>query len=666
LRVCSFERLLESYVYFSMDISLRTNTENLFPLPVESHPSFNGWFDPDVGLGDVGGRPLKDDFIIEKANAELAIYGFAPIEREDLVNPTHSIASEVGDDEIEISSNKASVSMNSVFVELLGMKKSRKDTAINTRYGNFCEELIVLPDGYDQTYHFAKNTSSWKDMSFIDVPKLRLAINIRPMRMDHSSTHDGKVSMVASRLNWLSNDNPMKTIYELFSLFQDVLLGLRYDKKFAYLPTELGGYGKPIPFSNPRNFEAAISAFKHGAHSPVIRTVIRRANRYLEKVADGTRPSPDLLLSHVSRFSSSFHDWVKGHSIYAPTAWIDIPPGLEEFRVGELGLSAVKDDVLCRLIAEGHLVPESKLQVVVEHNHLCQALLGAQTIPEFRELRDQAVKAWRKSSVFGQETYGLIKEINVDQVDFRPLRDIEISYFLMQVKERKGLLKALFRHEPVYKRDAIDHVYRTGPMFVRFHMVPRNKIKGMQFVNQTRFREDFVASETRQGEEETVQWVSDGMVGDPPQLAVNDDHIIISKVGKTIGGSVIVTDDIALCKRANNKTGRPVFRVPTEWYYRAVYYNGTTPWMDFLEKRTHIPWTQFEDSGSLESSEEYLFSDGVQLATRRRMAFSMTKAMNERDKSLIIPLEDFSDEAPGHPDNYLFDRRGIVSKRRKA
>jgi hypothetical protein len=642
------------------------NTENLFPLPKGTHESFGGFFDPDVGLGDVSGTLISDEEIIAKANDELAIYGFSPIERSDLIRPVNSIASEVGDDEIEVSDNKASVAMNSVFVEYLGMRKSRKDTAINPRYGNFCEELLVLPDGYDQTYHYAKNTSSWKDMSFIDVPKVRLAINIRPMRMEHSSTHDGKVSMVASRLKWLSNDNPMKTIYELFSLFQDVLLGLRYDKKFAYLPVELGGYGKPIPFSNPLNFERALSSFKHGVHSPVVRTIVRRANRFLDKTSRGSRPKPDILLSHVSRFSSSFHDWVKGHSIYAPTAWIDIPPGLEEYQVGELGLSAVKDDVLCRLISENQLIPESKLQVVVEHNYLCKALLGAETIPEFRALRDQAVKAWRKTSVFGQETYGLIKEINPDQTDFRPLRDIEISWFLDQVNERKGLLKALFRHEPVYRREAIDHVYKSGPMFVRFSLVPRNKIKGMQFVDQTRFREDFVASETREGEEKTLEWVSQGMIGDPPAIVINDDHLIVSQVARVTGGAVIVTDDIALCKRANNKTGKPVFRVPTEWYYRAVYYNGTEPWMDFLTKRTHIEWTQFTDSGSLESTEELLFDNGVQLKERRRMPLNLFKDMKTKDKAILIPLEDFSDEAPGHPDNYLFDKRGIVSKRRKA
>jgi len=640
--------------------------DSTFPLPSGTHESFNGFFDADLGLGRVDGQSIPVEETLNLANEELAIYGISPIAREDLLKPSEVIAAEVGDDEEEVSNNKASIALNSVFSEILGMKKSRKDTAINPRYGNFCEELIVLPDGYDQTYHYARNTSSWKDMSFIDVPKARLAINIRPMRMDHSSTHDGKVSMVASRLKWLSRDNPMKVVYELFSLFQDTLLGLRNDKKFPYLPTELGGYGKPIPFSNPRNFEGAMASFKHGAHSPAIRTIVRRANRYMSSVSDGVRPKPDLLLSHVSRFNTSFHDWVKGHTIYAPTAWIDIPPGLEEFRVGELGLSPVKDDVLCRLIAEGDLVPETKLQVVVEHNYLCQALLGAQTIPEFRKLRQDAIKAWRKSSVFGQETYGLIKEINPDQTDFRPLKDHEVLWFADQVNERKGLLKALFRHEPVYKREAIDFVYRTGPMHVRFQMTPKNKIGGMQFVEQRRFREDTVATETREGEEATVRWVNEGMVGDPPTQVVNDDHLIVQHAANTRGGLVIVTDDIALCKRANNRTGTPIFRVPTEWYYRSVYYNGTTPWMDFLRKRTHIEWVQVEDTGSLESAEELFFSDGVMLKQRRRMPLSMTKPLGVKDKAFIVESDNFSDEPPGHPDEFLFDRRKRVSRRRQA
>lgn len=639
--------------------------ETGFPLPEGTHPSFGGYFDPDFGLGDVGGSPIPVGETTELANECLVRFGFSAIDDSDINLSERNISSEVGDDEIEVSNSKLSVALNMTFSKLLGMQESRKDTCINTRYGNFCEELIVLPDGYDQTYQKVRNTSSYEDMSFIDVPKLRLAVNIRPMRMEHSATNDGKAGMVGSRLKWLPNSNPMKIVYELFSLFQDVNLGITSDKKFAYLPTELGGYGKPLAFSRASNFEAFASAFKHGAHAPVVRTIIRRANKFMEATSKGSRPKPDLLLNHVSRFSTSFHDWVKGHSIYAPTAWIDIPPELEEYRVGELGISSVKDDIFSRCIAEGMLVTESKLQVVVEHNHLCRALVGAQTIPEFRKTREDAIKLWRNLSVFGQETYGLIKEINPDQTEFRRLRDHEISFFYKQVEERKGLLKALFRHEPVYRREAIDRVYREGPMFVHFKMTPRNKIGGMQFVNQTRFREDFVDSEDRQAERETLEWVQGDMRGEIPRRIINDDHAIIEFVSKQIGkGVVVVTDDLELCRRANARTKVPVFRVPCEWYYRCVYFGeNEAPWMDFLRRKTQIDWVQIEDSGSLVSCEENFFHNGVMLSKARRQPFSMYKRMGEKDPSILIESENFTDDPPGNPDDYVYDRHRRISKR---
>jgi hypothetical protein len=637
--------------------------QRLFPLPREAHPCFNGYFDPDFGLGHVGGCLLDPRVTLGMANEKLARYGFEPIEPADLQGPVESLASEVGDDEIEASNSKVSLALNLTFAGLLGMQESPADTCINKRYGNFCEELIVLPDGYDQTYQKTKNTSSFKDMSFIDVPKLRLATNIRPMRMEHSATNDGKAGMVGSRLKWLTNDNPMKILYEVFSLFQDVNLGITADKKFAYLPTELGGYGKPIPFSNPSNFERFCSSYKHGAHSPVVRTIVRRANRFMEKTSRDKRPEPDLLLSHVSRFSTSFHDWVKGHSIYAPTAWIDIPPELEEYQVGSLGLSSVNDDIFSRLIAEGLLVTESKLQVVVEHNHLCRALVGSVNIAEFKAIRDSALKEWRNLSVFGMETYGLIKEIMPDPVDFRPLRDNEISWFLKQVEERRGLLKPLFRHEPVYLRDAIDRVYKEGPMFVPFQLTPRNKIGGMQFVNQTRFREDSVDTEDIKAESEAIKWVREGMRGMPPRNIINDDNAIIQMAGE-VPALIVVTDDKRLCEKANRLTKTPIFRVPCEWYYRALYFgDGELPWVTFLRKRTQLEWTQVEDQGSLASCEEKFFNDGVMLQTERRMPFSMTKDMNTKDRVYLKELEDYSGAPREHPDTFLYDKYGMVSRR---
>jgi hypothetical protein len=640
------------------------DTARLFPLPrVEG--IYDAYFDPDEGLDfnctfDV---PMSMAEAMEKAGDELAIYGYS-IEEADFKSEPKTISSEVGDDEETASNSKLNLALNSVFSREIGLKTSRKDTSINPRYGNFCEELVILPDGYDQTYQNTRRTNSAKDMSFIDIPKLRLAIPIRPMRMDHSSTFDGKAGMVGSRLKWLTNDNPLKILYEVFNLFQDVGLGMIHAKKFAYLPTELGGYGKPLPFSNFRNFEKFNSMYKHGSHAPVVRLILRRGLRFLEKVSNGIRPEPDLLLSHVTRFSGSFHDWVKGHSIYAPTAWIDIPEGLGKFQVGKLGEDAVKDDVFCRLMAERKLVSESQLQVVVEHNHLCKALSGAQTIPEFRAIREEATKMWKKLSVFGRETYGLIEELVPDQADFRPLQNIEVLVFDKYVAERRGLLKPLFRNEPVYLREAIDHVYEEGPMFVPFHMTPRNKIKGMQFVEYKRFSEDKVDTEDATAEPELVTWVKNGCEGPLPRRLINDDNAIV-QMASVNEGLIIVTDDIALCKRANGKTKTPIFRVPVEWYYRCLYFNGTEPWRDFLQKRTHLKWEQTVDDGSLQAVEEKIFHDGQMLKEQRRMPFSLTKPLGRKDRAIIELSDDYSDTPREHPDSLLYDKYGYISKRHR-
>jgi len=505
-------------------------------------------------------------------------------------------------------------------------------------------------------------------MSFIDIPKLRLAVNIRPMRMDHSATNDGKASMVGSRLKWLPNDNPMKILYEVFNLYQDVNLGLTTSKKFAYLPTELGGYGKPIPFSNFRNFEKFNSMFKHGQHGPVVRTIVRRALRHMETLSRGSRPKPDILLNHIARFSGSFHDWVKGHSIYAQTAWIDIPPEMVEHQVGRLGESPVKDDVFQRLIAEKLLVTESQLQIVVEHNQLCEALCRSQTIPEFRARIESARKEWKKISVFGAETYGIIKEIVLDQAEFKPLRDIEIMSFLKEIENRRGILKPLFLSEPLYTRRAIDEIYRNGPMYIPFHMTPHNKIGGMQFVNQTRFREDTVDTEDREAEPLLLEWVYGNFQGELPRRLISDDEAIITEVAN-VEAAVIVTDDIALCRRANRITKTPVFRVPCEWYYRVIYFSDEPepPWMKFLRMRTQKTWTQFTDEGSLVSAEEKYFHNGVMLKTARRMPFSMTKGMSQKDKAVIVEDDDYSTSPRGYaPDDLLFDRYRFVLRRRGA
>jgi len=223
-------------------------------------------FDLNVGLGnDLQTRRFQRyETFLEGTRKRLLKYGRRPKK----VEAFYHIGAEVGDDEIGVSSTpEYGAAELTVFSEFLGMKESGPDTSINPRFGNYAEDLVVVPDGYEQTYRYAQQTSDMRNMAFLDVPKLRLAIDIRPGRMDHSSTNDGKAGMLGSRLAWLPRSSPVRCIWEVFNLMQDINLGLMRDSKFPYLPTALGGYGKPLPFGKASNFEAIITRYKQGTHA---------------------------------------------------------------------------------------------------------------------------------------------------------------------------------------------------------------------------------------------------------------------------------------------------------------------------------------------------------------------------------------------------------------
>jgi hypothetical protein len=645
------------------------NPQNHFKLPEGSHLSFNGQFDPDLGLGPIPVRRL-DHWTIEKlANERLAKYGYSPITKEDRDVPCDHIASEVGDDEETLFRNKAMCGYNMAFHILFGMKVSEEDTCVSSRFGNFAEDLIVLPDGYYQTYLNSRNTSGAIDMSYVDVPKLRLAIDIRPMRVDHSATNDGKASMCGSRLSWLPKEHPLQGIWQSFSLFQDIHLGIHRDKRFAYLPQTLGGYGKPLPFNEPSNLERFMKAFRQGSHSNLIRAIVRRASYFLFQEERGLNPPKDLLLSHVARFQASFHDWIKGKSIYCPISWIDIPPELVEHEAGRLGKSRELDDVLGRLVQDRFLVTETQLEIAVEHNNLCNALLECETVPEFKRLRDEKRREWMSSSIFSLESYGLIEEIcYTGEQSKQPLKSHEIFNFYARVLSKRANLKALLREEPVYWKSALDHVYKTGPMNVKFNMTPYNKVWGMQFASQTiAYREDMENTEEIGAHQALIDWLKGGQKGPAPRMIINDDHSIIREAAD-YDSVILITEDIKLCRSLNSKVGIPVFRVPCEWYYRALYFGDEPdPWTKFMMKRApNKSWKVIEDTGSIQSFEELYFKDGMMAKARIRQPFSMTKTIGEKDPTTVVESENFTSDPPDYcdPDELLFDRTNIILQRR--
>jgi hypothetical protein len=640
-----------------------------FRLPEGIMKRGNSFFDPTEMLGDhlTAKSRYNLESLKDEANERLAIYGYEPISKDDIDIIPSYIASEVGDDEETASNSKAFIAIQLVFHRLFGMKESVEDTSINSRYGNFAEDLIILPDGYGQTYLSARNTSSFNSMSFIDIPKLRLAIDIRPMRMDHSGTNDGKAQMIGSRQRWIPLESGFRGQYEIFNLFQDVNLGLHRDRKFPYLPQALGGYGKEPPFRNSANLERFMKAFKQGSHSELIRNIVRRTSDYLEKRSRHEYPAKDPLLSHCVRYQSSFHDWVKGRTIYAPVTWIDVPPEVAKFRAGKHGESPVKDEVILRLLSEKRLLTEQQLEIAVEHNELCRALLGATNIKEFKSLRDEARMRFNNFSLFSQESYGMIKELTLDQSRSKePLSQEEVKVFNERVMMTRGGLRFIVGEEYVYWPEAMDMIYKVGPMKVRFDMFPKNKIGTRSLgAQRSEFKSDYEDTEDLHKLDHLEEWLRSSVDSPPTDTTlINDDESIISKCSRT-GYNIIVTDDKRLCKEANRRTRNPVFRVPCSWYYKSIYF-GSESWTDVLSQvRPGIEWAQYEDTGSLKSFEENYFHDGVMLRQKKVQKFNIWKTTGVKDQYTIVEDDDYEGYSKSLIHLLIYDAGNVLRFGRK-
>lgn len=634
-----------------------------FTLPLEVSGVFPS-FDPDFGLGDEGLHPLRTDYLYQRARERVSRYGFEREFDEDRrLQSVRHISAEVGDDEISVSNNVAYAGLLSVFHEELGMMVSEEDTSITKRYGNFTEELLILPDSYYQTYHNARNRSDFRDMSYLDTCKIRLATDIRPMRMGHSATNDGKASMVGRRQAWIPPGR-WRARYDVFSLFQDVHLGLLRDRKFAYLPESLGGYGKRVPFEEKGNLERFITSFRQGSHKKLVRSIVRRVTDWYSKFANGENPAADPLLAFVSRFTSGFHDWVKGNSIYAPVTWVGVPPETAGYKVPLTTRVPVERDVISKLLAEGYLIPESKVQIVHEHNEFCRGLLGSTSTPELRELITEKRREWlRNSSIFSMEAYGYIKEISLFNEGERPLSRLEEMAFLKVIDNQSLFnLKVQLRDEPVYDRRVLDDLYSRGPMKTRFSMSPRY-LGHMIFAHQD-FRSNVIDTEELGEVEALYEWLDTGMEGAPPRRVINDDNAIIQTINESLVlCHVIITDDKQLCRTANRKTGKPIFRVPVEWYTRNLYFGeGGEPYIDWIRERTGREWESHLDDGSFRSFEENFFKDGIPLKRPARQRFSLLRAERNSTKVEFEESDVFDASAPpdARPDTLIYDRENVL------
>jgi hypothetical protein len=630
-------------------------------------------FDTNVGIFDDPPPFLFYEKVLTCVKERLGRYGLRPT----AVKALQTISAECGDDEISVDNNPVYAATKMViYSEFLGMKESIEDTSINPRFGNYAEDLVIVPDGYEQTYRYCQQTSNFKNMAFLDVPKLRLAIDIRPGRMNHSSTNDGKAGMLGSRLAWLPIDSPVRCTFEIFNLMQDINLGLIRDDKFAYLPTALGGYGKPIPFGLASNFEAFCVRYKQGTHQGFARELVRRTNRRFNEYTVENRFSTDPVLSAVARLQSSWHDWIKGKSLYAPTCWLEAPPEVMQYRVAKHGVDVRIDSVLRRLEAQGLLVPENDLAIAYEHNLLCKSLLESATHKEFLAERKRKRSEWNNMSTFSMRLFGFIQPLLVDQSLQGPLPDLEVGTFLFNITRRRVNLRSFLREENFYDIKAKDLVYLKGPMMVQMAIMPRITTMGRRYWFEQTRDSDTQEFETPEEFELLLTWIKGNPTeNNPPSTRILDDDPFIIKeiqLSSLESAFCIITDDVNLCRDAYMRTRKWVLRVPTKWYYTVTYFgDGNSPWEDVAKARWPMfSWQTIQDTGSIESFEEKGFRDGELLQEVAERPFSMTKPSFKnlrrvRQNRSQHEVEAYDWEPYRFPDGYLFAPNGRFLEKRR-
>nr|WLJ60693.1 MAG: putative RdRp [Plasmopara viticola lesion associated narnavirus 46] len=581
------------------------------------------------------------------------------------------IDSEVGDDLIVVSNNVNYLLRRiDVLNEYLDLKISWKDTSINQGIGNFSECLVRIPRTYPETWLSQKSIKVEESFGFIDVPKIRHMLPVRNMRMIFSSTNVGKFIDMGKNVTWHSKKSPYYATMTLGSLIQDAILGSAEKDICPYLPQDFGGCGKEIPFRNQENLLEYFHVWKNGKYLPIITTVIRELNKFIQDTNTFKRiPKVPLVLEHFTKWDPVYYDWIKDENHLMTAFKTQVPDEYSQYSLGTIRFGEPLYNVAPKLLREGYLVSETKLQVAIQHNALSSALVSADTMLQFRQVMEKARRDWRENHRFGE--YVLNNEDFKKELDFYSgnLRRDELYRFVQTTSNVRDL-RRLIQSERVYYPEALDKAYLKGPMLLK-KMWLRPQYNGRTIDVIPREPLLLRTSEEQADIESLYEWVQGPRTELPPAGGIEDDDNIIMMAKKLPMNHlvVIITDDIRLCRRCALETGRETMRIPTEFYYRQVYFNDgiEDPVKDLVKQIKHIgPWTIIEDTGSIQSAEERNFKDG-EFYPKGAMSsvINYNKHWSYRPPAVIgqpLDFERLLDPPEGFPQRCIFSPRRIKKR----
>jgi hypothetical protein len=215
------------------------------------------------------------------------------LDMDTLVSRPQVEGEEVGDDRIDFTNDPVIASTTLVVQEkILEMVTSEADTNLSTTLWNFCETTSIVPLHPEQSFDRCRKVGEFEDLGFIDVPPLRILLDVMKGDRSHSSTAVGKVTMLGSRMRTPRTE--FLSDFHLASYLQDGYLRTCRSTEPKYLPQIMGGSGCRAPFGESVNLYLSVHAFRGGRCQRIYGSATRELRQSLTSLEKGEAIMPIL------------------------------------------------------------------------------------------------------------------------------------------------------------------------------------------------------------------------------------------------------------------------------------------------------------------------------------------------------------------------------------
>lgn len=474
--------------------------------------------------------------------------------------PPHSsgvnLDAEVGDDHAALTDSPVSfLAELAVAREIAQVKISDKDTFVSSKYLNFAEDYLMIPENWGELWKNQMINSS--DLPYLDIPKVRTMIPSMSKRVKHSDTIEGKISLVTKSARFAPP--LMRRVCDLACALQYVSLNIMEEKKFPFLPSYLGGMDAHIPGKGDGiELSRYISRFHRGNYSTMIYTIA-----YHVSLLKGGDTTVVPFLARANEVVTAWRTWYTRFDKYLPSISGTLPPEYTIHKIGRMGSDPIWTQAAERLHSLKAVATETDVLIRFQMCQFTNLLLSSTSSNELRERLSDARSEMKSSTIFTESwksdfnevVHGFIPTI----LDVNYLEDL-----LSLTGPGQRELRAYLSSSIVYENTAIDETYFNGPLFVDLGMLRGNVPMPIRLQSS-------VDEETELRIKGLLNWLRNPS-GYPPSHLLDDDPLIVKTFNDfsietrqdepgLVPVCILFSEDRKLAALMNSRTGDPVVLV---------------------------------------------------------------------------------------------------------